>query len=72
MQIVHHRRVPLVKHPVDSLGSLMRLLMRVAVDIDKGVLRPVRRRLARKRVAISLTLQVAVEPVDHLVTAIRI
>ncbi len=37
VQIVHHRGMPLVKHAVDGFGGLMRLLVRVAIDIHKGV-----------------------------------
>ena len=37
VQIVNHRRVPLMKHTVHSFGGLVRLLMRVTIDVDKGV-----------------------------------
>ena len=47
-------------------------LMRIAVDVDERIFRPVRRCLARERGTIGLAFQVAVEPLDLLVAAVRI
>ena len=72
MQVVHHGWVPLIKHSVHGFCGFVGLLMRIAVDIDEGVLRPVGRRLAGKRGAVSFALEIAIEPVHHLVPAIGI
>ena len=72
MQVVDDRRVPFVEHPVHRPGRLVGLLVRIAVDVDEGVLRPVGRRLARQGAVVGLPLQVAVEPLDHLVAPVGV
>ena len=72
MQIVDDRGVPLVEHAVNGFGGFVSLLVGVAVDVDEGVLRPVRGRLAGKRVAVGFAFEIAVEPVDHFVAAVGI
>ena len=72
VQVVHDGGVPLVEHAVHRLRGLVRLLVGVAVDVDERVLRPVRRRLARQGAVVGLALQVAVEPLDHLVAAVGV
>ena len=47
MKIVDNGGMPFVKHAVNGLGGFVSLLMGVAIDIDEGVLGPVRRRLTR-------------------------
>ena len=72
VQVMHDRRMPLMKHPVHRLCSFVSLLMRVAVDVDERVLRPVGRGLARQRGKISLAFQKAVKPFDLLVASVGI
>jgi hypothetical protein len=72
VQIVNNRRVPLVKHAMHGLGGFVCLLVSVTIDVDERILRPVGRRLARERVAVGPALEVAIEPVDHLVAAVGI
>ena len=42
VQVVHDRRMPLVEHAVDCFSGFVRLLMRVAIDVDEGVFGPIR------------------------------
>ena len=46
--------------------------MRVAIDVHERVLRPVRRRQARQRVAICLALEEPIEPFDDFVAPIGV
>src|SRR5205807_6982406 len=48
VQVVDHLRVPLAEHVKHRAGGLVDLLVRVAVDVDEGVLRPVGGRLPRQ------------------------
>ena len=70
VQVVHDLRVVLVEHPVHGLRDLQRLLVRVAVVVVEDVVAPVRRRHLRQVLVVRLALEVAVEPVDHLVAAV--
>src|SRR5437762_12638778 len=67
VQVVDYLRVPLAEHVKHRAGGLVDLLVRVAVDVDEGVLRPVGRRLPRQSREIGLALEEAVEPLDLLV-----
>ncbi len=69
---MHDQRVEFEEHAAQRLAGLMRQLVRVAVDVYEGILRPVRRRLPRQGVAIGLALQKSVEPFDLLVPPIGI
>ena len=72
VQVVDYLRVPLAEHVKHRAGGLVDLLVRVAVDVDEGVLRPVGRRLPRQSREIGLALEEAVEPLDLLVAAVGI
>jgi hypothetical protein len=72
VQVVHHRRVVLEEHPVHGARRGERLLVRVAVDVDEDVAAPVRRGLARQAVVVGAAREVAMEPVGHLVAAVRL
>jgi len=72
MQVMDDDGMPFEKHPARGLGRFVGQLVRVAIDVDERILRPVRRRLARQRGAIGLAFQITVEPLDLLVAAIRI
>ena len=72
MQVVDHCRVPVEKHPRHRFRRFVGQLVRVAVAVDKGVFRPVRRRNARQRRDIGLALEIAVEPFDHLVAPVSV
>src|SRR6266480_3295306 len=72
VQIVDHLRMPLTEHAEHRLGGLVNLLVRVAVDVDEGVLRPVGRRLSRQARELRPALEKAVEPLDLLVAPVGI
>jgi len=72
VQVVDHLRVPVEHHAEHGLGGRVDHLVRIAVDVDEGVVRPVGRRLARQRRLVGLALQVPVEPLDLLVAAVGI
>ena len=72
VQIVHDRRMPFEEHARHGPRALVHQLVRIAIDVDESVLRPVGRRLARQRAALGLALQEAVKPFDHLVAPVRV
>ena len=72
MQVMNHRRMPVEEHPCHGLRGFERQLVRVAVAVHEGVFRPVGRRTAGQRGRIRLALEIAVEPLHHLVAAVGI
>ena len=72
MKIVDYRGMPFLKHAVNGPSGFVSLLMGVAIYIDERVFGPVRRRLAGGGSPIGLTLEVAIEPLNHFVAAIGI
>ncbi len=72
VQVVHDGGMPLEEHARDRARFCVHELMRVAIDVHERVLRPVRRRQARQRVAICLALEEAIEPFDDFVAPIGV
>ena len=64
MQIMNHGRMPLMKHAVHGLRRLMRLLMRISIDVYKRVLRPIGRRLAGQLVDSGTSIGANLEEAD--------
>jgi hypothetical protein len=72
VHVVDHLRMPGPHHAEHGLGGRVHLLVRIAVDVDKGVFRPVGRCLPRQPAQVGPALEIAVEPFDLLVAAVGI
>ena len=72
VQVVDDGRVIAEEHPVHGARERFGLLMRVAIGVHEHVLAPVGRRLPRQGGIVGLALEEPVEPVGHLVAAVRV
>src|SRR5208283_963201 len=64
--------MPVEEHARDGLGGFLRELVSVAIDVYENVFSPIGRSFAREGGAIVFALEVAIEPLDLFVAAVRI